>query len=194
MWQAIGGRLPRIWSSDVPNNAPLTWRGALWLLGLGVASVLLHMAARDRIDLAPGYQGIGWIALLMVGRTTSRTRWAGVTTALGASGASMVPAFGFNDPFRWLMPLLAGAALDLTYWLLHNWQNKVWLLALLGGLAHMTKQLSRVVISEFTGWPYGSLLWGVAYPSATHFLFGALGAAIGAGAIWAWKRRTAKGK
>ncbi len=194
MFNAIGARLPKIWSSDSPNSAPLTWLGALWLLGLGVASVLLHVAVRDRVDLAPGYQGIGWIALLMVGRTTSRTRWAGVTTAIGAAGTTLVPALGFSDPFRWLMPLLAGAALDLTYWLFHNWQDKVWLLALLGGLAHMTKPLSRVVISEFTGWPYGSLLWGVAYPSATHFLFGALGAAIGAGAIWAWKKRTTKGE
>lgn len=188
MMTTIGARLPKIWSSNVPDSAPLTWRGALWLLGLGVASVLLHVATRDSVDLAPGYQGLGWIALLLVGRTTSRTRWAGVTTAIGASGTAMLPMWGFGDPFRWLMPLLAGIALDFGYWALYRWQDKLWLLSVLGGLAHMTKPLSRVVISEFTGWPYGSLLWGVAYPSLTHFIFGAIGAAIGTGAILAWRR------
>ena len=192
MLNAIGARLPKIWSSNAPDSVPLTWRAALWLLGLGVASVLLHAATRDLIDIAPGYQGIGWIALLLVGRTTSRTRWAGVTTAVGAGATAMLPVWGFGDPFRWLMPLLAGAALDLGFWALYRWHDSLWLLAVLGGLAHMTKPLSRVVISEFTGWPYGSLLWGVAYPSATHFLFGALGAAIGAGLILVVRRKTAR--
>ncbi len=83
---------------------------------------------------------------------------------------------------------MAGLTVDLLYVALLRWQDKLWLLAIIGGLAHMTKPLVRVVINQVTGWPYGSLLWGVAYPAATHFAFGFLGALMGAGLILYLKR------
>jgi hypothetical protein len=43
----------------------------------------------------------------------------------------------------------------------------------------MTKPITRLFIGQWNGWPYGSLRWGVAYPSASHFLFGFLGALLG---------------
>jgi hypothetical protein len=132
---------------------------------------------------------LGWIALLMIGRTTSRYRWAGVTSALGAAGTAMLPVLGFGDPFRWLTYLLAGATIDLAYVAFGRWQSALWFLALIGGLAHMTKPLTRVVINELTGWPYGSLLLGVVYPAFTHFLFGAIGALLGGGLMGFLKRR-----
>jgi hypothetical protein len=154
-----------------------------------VGAVLIHTALRDRFSLPPGHQGVAWIAFVMLGRTTSRYRWAGVTSALGAAGTAMLPMLGFGDPFRWLTYLLAGATVDLAYFAVSRWQNALWFLAFIGGLAHMTKPLMRTVINELTGWPYGSLLLGVAYPVATHFMFGALGAFMGAGLIWLLKRR-----
>jgi len=153
-----------------------------------MAAVVLHAATRDLLQI-PGHQGLGWIALLMIWRTTSRYRWAAVTSAVGAAGFAMMPWWSFNDPFRWLTYLLAGAALDLLYLALLRWHDKLWLLAALGGAAHMTKPLVRVVISQFTGIPYGSLLWGVAYPAATHFVFGFVGALIGAGAVLYLRRQ-----
>jgi hypothetical protein len=102
----------------------------------------------------------------------------------------MMPWWGFGDPFRWLTYFLAGATLDLLYLALWRWHDKAWLVALLGGLAHMTKPLMRVAISTVTGWPYGSLLWGVAYPAATHFVFGVFGALLGLGLMFMLHRRS----
>ena len=188
MTTANGELLTRTSSNALPVNR-INWREAVLLFGLGVGAVLLHAALRDKFDIAPGHQGLGWIALLMIGRTTSRYRWAGVTSALGAAGTAMLPMWGFGDPFRWLTYLLAGVTVDMAYFALNRWQNALWFLALIGGLAHMTKPLTRVLINELTGWPYGSLLYGVAYPAFTHFMFGAIGALVGGGLIWMLKRR-----
>jgi hypothetical protein len=162
--------------------------GAL-LLGLGAVAVLLHAALRDRVSLPPGHQGVAWIALLVVGRINSRLRWAGTLAALGAAGTSLVPLLGFGDPLQWVMYLAAGVTLDIAYLLVGGAREHLWLLVLLGGLAHVTKPLLRLGISAFTGWPYGSLLWGAAYPLATHFMFGAIGAALGCGLLFIDRRR-----
>lgn len=188
MTTANGELLTKTTSNALPVNQ-ISWREAALLFGLGVAAVALHAALRDRFSLPPGHQGAAWIAFVMLGRTTSRYRWAAVTSALGAAGTAMLPMLGFGDPFRWLTYLLAGATIDVAYFALSRWQNALWFLALLGGLAHMTKPLTRVVINEFTGWPYGSLLYGVLYPTFTHFLFGALGAFMAGGLIGWLKRR-----
>jgi hypothetical protein len=183
------GELPTKTSSNASLVNRVGWREAALLFGLGVSAVLLHAALRDKFDIAPGHQGLGWIALLMIGRTTSRYRWAAVTSALGAAGAAILPVWGFGDPFRWLTYLLAGATVDLAYAAFGRWQTALWFLALVGGLAHAAKPLTRVVINELIGWPYGSLLLGAAYPVLTHFLFGVMGAFIGGGLIWFLKRR-----
>lgn len=189
MTTLTGGLQTKPASNNSLIKDTISWREALLLLGLGAAAVALHAALRDRFDIAPGHQGLGWIALLVMGRTTSRYRWASVTSAIGAASTAMLPFWGFGDPFRWLTYGLAGLTLDLGYYMFTRWPQAVWLLALFGGLAHMTKPLTRVVISQFTGWPYGSLLWGVAYPAFTHFLFGFFGALIGLGVVWLFNKR-----
>lgn len=54
---------------------------------------------------------------------------------------------------------------------------------------HATKPLVRLVISILSGWPYGSLLYGVAYPLATHVLFGILGGLLGATLVLGTRRK-----
>jgi hypothetical protein len=177
-------------SATFPVSNRVGWREAALLMGLGVGAVLLHVALRGRLELAPGHQGFFWIALLLTGRMTSRYHWAAALSSIGAAGTAMMPVWGFGDPFRWLTYLLAGLTVDLVYTTAYRWQSTVWFLAILGGLAHMTKPLVRVFINAVTGWPYGSILLGVAYPAFTHFVFGAAGALLAAGAISIYKRRS----
>lgn len=188
MATTIGTLSPKTASSNSLVSDRLAWREAALLVGLGAAAIGLHAATRGRLDLAPGYQGVALIAFFFMGRTTSRYRWAAVVSAAGAAGTAMLPVWGFNDPFRWLTYFLAGATVDALYLLALRWPSSIWIIGVMGGLAHMTKPLTRVVINLITGWPYGSLLWGVAYPAATHFMFGFIGALMGAGLLIALRR------
>lgn len=174
-------------SLQVKDRATL--RELLLLAALGAAAVLIHAATRGRLDLAPGYQGVWWVAALIAGRKLSRFRWAGMAVAAGAAGTSMLPVWGFGDPLRWLTYFLAALVVDALFLILISHQIPVWLFAVMGGLAHMTKPLMRVVIGAATGTFYDSLMWGVAYPSATHFVFGFVGALIGAGVFVAIRKR-----
>lgn len=180
--QATGALSPKNASNTILSKTRPWWQEIVLLLGLGAAAIFAHAATRNMLDL-PGHQGLTLFALIMMGRTTSRTRWAAVTSAVGAATVSLMPFWGFNDPLRWLMLLLAGATVDLGFLLGNRWQQRLWFVALLGGLAHMTKPLTRSLLTALTGLGYNSLLLGTLYPSATHFLFGAAGALIGAGVM-----------
>ncbi len=180
--EAIGAPLTGIGSRSIRPSASLWALEAPWLLGLGAVAVMGQVLTRDHLGL-PGHQGLVWLALLMVGRTTTRSRWAGATAAVSAATVSMVPAWGFNDPYRWLPYLLVGVLVDLAFLGLARWTGHVWLIALIGGVAYVAKPLVRVAISFSTGIPIGTVRLGVAYPVLTHFLFGAAGAAIGASAV-----------
>ena len=155
------------------------------LVMLGVVATALHAATRGRFKLPPGHQGLAWIALVMIGRLTSGLRWAGVTTALGASGATLMPLWRLGDPFLSISYLAAGTTIDMFCRVRPAWQGHLWVLAILGGMAHATKPLVRFLITGFTGWRYESLMAGLPFPVASHFLFGAMGTLLGAGLIWA---------
>ncbi len=188
MTTANGVLLERKSSGSIPISDRLAWREALLLLGLGAAVVLMHAAFRWDLKL-PGHHGIEWMAALIIGRATSRYRWAATVSSTGAAGLALLPVWGFGDPFAALIYLLPGPVIDLAYQLGGHAQTNVWFLTLLGGLALAAKPLARVGISLITGWPYGSLFYGVAYPLATHILFGMLGAFLGAKLIFTLRRR-----
>lgn len=174
------GSLPlKTGSSAYPNSAYATLLEVVLLLGLGAAAVALHAAMRHRLEIGPGHQGLWWMAMLMMGRLTSRQRWAGMTTAAGAAGATFLPVWHLGDPLLWLAFALAGAVVDLGYraWMPSSGRG-LWALTLLGGVAHATKPLIRVGEQAF-GLRYESLLGGVAFPTASHFFYGAIGAFVG---------------
>lgn len=179
---AIGAWSGKSESSLSPIENTIGWREVLFLIGLGLFSVCLHASTRRLIEI-PGHQGLGWIGSLMLGRRISNYRWAAATSSVGVASFSYIPFFSFNDPFRWLTFLLAGTMIDLFYSLFQYVRQNRLLLAMSGGWAHATKPLARVGIASFKGWPYGSLKWGVAYPTATHFVFGFLGVMIAEGML-----------
>ncbi len=188
MTTASGALRAKTLSSSFPISDQLAWQEALLLMGLGAAVVVMHAAFRWDLRL-PGHHGLEWMAVLILGRTTSRYRWASTVSSLTAAGLAMLPAWGFGDPFAWLTYFLPGLVIDLLYVVSGTQRSNLWFLGLLGGLALATKPLARVGISLVTGWPYGSLLYGVAYPLATHLLFGVLGALLGAGLVFTLNRR-----
>ena len=185
--KTTSGSLPlKSGSSSFPSSAHATALELLRLLALGAVAVALHAAMRHRIEIGPGHQGLWWMALLMIGRLTSRQRWAGVVEGAGAAAATQLPLWHLGDPFLWLAFVLAGAVVDVGFASVGT--RALWALALLGGIAHATKPLIRVVL-QFGGLRYESLLHGAAFPTATHFAFGAIGAFIGAALVRAGTRQ-----
>jgi hypothetical protein len=133
------------------------------------------------------------MALLIMGRSFSRFRGAGTLSSLGAAGVSMLPLWGAtHDPFIWLIYLLPGPVMDLAFRYLPRYADKLWFLMILGGLAHVTKPVARLIITILSGWSFGSFRYGVAYPIASHLLYGLIGGLLGALLVLGIQRITPK--
>jgi len=156
----------------------LKWWEALLLLGSGVLAVVLHRSFDTSLGL-PGHHGMEWMALMILGRASSRFRGAGTLTGIGASLASTVPFLQGGNPFAWLFYLLPGLVMDFAFCYFPGVTNKVWFMVLVGGLAHVTKPIGQLTVNLITGWPFGSFRYGVLYPFASHLLFGMIGGLVG---------------
>ncbi len=166
-------------SKAFPTEWSLTWIEALLLIGGGVMAVVLHRALDMSLGL-PGHHGIEWMAIMILGRASSKFRGAGTLTSIGASFASVLPFLHGDNPMTWIYYLLPGPVMDLAFRYLPRYANKLWFMVLLGGLAHMTKPIGQLTVNLITGWPIGSFRFGVAYPFASHLLFGMIGGLLGA--------------
>ncbi len=166
-------------SRSFPTEWTLPWWEALLLIGGGVTAVVLHRAYDLSLGM-PGHHGIEWMALMIIGRASSRFRGAGSLTSIGASFASTLPFLQGENPFTWLFYLLPGPVMDIAYRYLPRYANKLWFMMVLGGLAHATKPVSQLTMNLITGWPFGSFRYGVAFPFVSHFFFGMIGGLLGA--------------
>jgi hypothetical protein len=148
------------------------------LLLLGFFAVALR--ARVNIPLKiPGHHGLEFMLLIMAGKTLSRQKYAMSISSIGASASAFLPLFHFGNafmPFTFLLPGIIG---DLI--INKTGKSNYLYIALAGGLAYSSIPLVRQGIMMVTGIPFGSLLTGLLYPFALHFVFGALGAIAGAG-------------
>ena len=156
----------------------LKWWEALLLFGGGVLAVVLHRSFDTSLGL-PGHHGLEWMALMVIGRASSRFRGAGTLTGIGAALASTVPFLQGGNPFAWLFYLLPGLVMDFAFRYFPGIANKLWFMAFLGGLAHVTKPIGQLTVNLITGWPFGSFRYGVLYPFASHLLFGMIGGLVG---------------
>ena len=170
---------PKTASKTFPTDWTLKWWEALLLFGGGALAVVLHRAFDTSLGL-PGHHGMEWMALMILGRASSRFRGAGTITSIGASLASTIPFLQGGNPYAWIFYLLPGIVMDLTFRYLPGLTSKLWFLVLLGGLAHATKPMGQFMVNLITGWPFGSFRIGVLYPFGTHFLFGMIGGLVGA--------------
>lgn len=166
-------------SKSFPTEWSLSWVEALLLIGGGVMAVVLHRALDSSLGL-PGHHGIEWMAIMILGRASSKFRGAGTLTSIGASFASVLPFLHGDNPFTWIYYLLPGPVMDLAFRYLPRYANKLWFMVLLGGFAHMTKPIDQVAVNLVTGWPIGSFRFGIVYPFTSHILFGMIGGLLGA--------------
>jgi hypothetical protein len=157
----------------------LPWWEALLLIGGGVFAVVLHRAYDLSLGM-PGHHGIEWMALMIIGRASSKYRGAGTLTSVGASFASVVPFLQGDNPYTWLFYLLPGPVMDVAFRYFPRFANKLWYMVLLGGIAHSTKPVGQLIINLATGWPFGSFRYGVAFPFISHLFFGMIGGLLGA--------------
>lgn len=166
-------------SSISRTDWSLTWIEALLLIGGGVTAVVLHRTADLSLGL-PGHHGLEWMAIMILGRASSKFRGAGSLTGIGASAAALMPGLQGGNPYAWAFYLLPGLVMDFSFHYAPRLTKHIWFLAFLGGLAHMTKPIGQLVINLITGWPFGSFRHGILYPFASHFLFGMIGGLLGA--------------
>jgi len=169
----------------------LKWWEALLLFGGGALAVVLHRAYDMSLGL-PGHHGIEWMALLILGRASSRFRGAGSITSVGAAFASTMPLLHSDNPYTWLFYLLPGPVMDIAFRYFPMVSNKIWFMVMLGGLAHATKPIGQLIVNLMTGWPFGSFRFGVLYPFASHVLFGMIGGLVGALIVLGVQRASAK--
>ena len=169
---------PKTASRSFLTDWTVRWWEALLLIGSGVTAVVLHRALAMSLGV-PGHHGIEWMALMILGRASSRFRGAGTLTSIGASFASTLPFLQGGNPFSWLFYLLPGLLMDFAFRYLPRYADRLWFLVLLGGLAHATKPLGQLTMNLITGWPFGSFRFGVLYPFASHLLFGMIGGLLG---------------
>ncbi|MBI5953448.1 MAG: hypothetical protein HY865_17480 [Chloroflexi bacterium] len=182
---------PRNTSRSYPTEWSLTWLEALVLIGGGVMAVVLHRTTDLSLGL-PGHHGIEWMAIMVLGRASSRFRGAGTLTSISASLASLMPGLKGDNPFSWLFYLLPGLVMDLAFHYLPRYADKLWLLTLLGGFAHVTKPMGQLAMNLITGWPFGSFRYGVIYPFASHILYGTIGGLLGALILYGVRRASSK--
>lgn len=170
--------------NNIEPVGPLTAGRLLVLIGLGVATVLLHRTFRYPLQL-PGHHGLESMALLAFGRLICTDRWAG--TIVGASTAMSAIALdggfheGWSGPF---LDFLPGFALDLALMAIPAWRDKVFLLPFVVALAFAMKPAFKLIGAELLGLQFGALRHGFLYPFSTHLMYGLMGSTI---AVVAWR-------
>ena len=178
-------------SRAFPTDWTVGWLEALLLIGSGVTAVILHRAFDGSLGL-PGHHGIEWMALLLIGRMSSRFRGAGTLTSVSASIASALPFLQGGNPYGWVFYLLPGLLVDFAFRYLPRYADKFWFLTVLGGLAHVTKPAGQLVVYLITGFPFGSFRYGILYPFTGHLLFGMIGGLLAASIVLGIRRYSKK--
>lgn len=164
-----------LWTREwLDRSTARTAAQVVFLLGLGLAVVVLHVTFRIPLNLH-GRHGIEWMALALIGRLSVNRRWSASTVGLGAACFSMLPLWRFRDPLMPLLFLLPGVLIDGAFLLVGRWGRSLPFLVLAGALAHGTKPLVRASAAASLGLRYGFLRHGLIYGLGMHLLFGALG-------------------
>lgn len=157
------------------------------LVAAGVVAALLHIGLRWPLKL-PGHHGLEWLAILLAARVLSQRPGAALAVAIGAAATAFAGG-GHEGMLRPLTYLVQGVALDGLWLLLQARVAALWLAVPLGALVHALAPMLKNVVAVAGGAASGSLAQGLAWPLATHALFGAVGAIVGTFAAAVLQRR-----
>jgi len=149
------------------------------LASIGAIGVLIHAYLRTPLKI-PGHHGVIYMALILSGKLISKKNFAGSLSGIGAAAMLLLP-LGFKDPFIPVIYFFPGLIVDILFYNFRKLQPNVFFLAIICGLGYTMIPLTRIVISLFTGFPYGAFATGLAYPLFLHFVFGFAGGLIPAG-------------
>jgi hypothetical protein len=186
MMMMDGKSSPRTISRAFPTRLLSDITETILLAGIGAAGVLIHAYLRIPMKL-PGHHGIIYMALLLSGRLISSKKFASSYSSIGAAMMLLIP-LGFKDPFIPVIYLFPGFIVDICFNTFAA-NKKVFLLALICGLAYMTIPITRIFITLATGFPYGSFATGFLYPLFMHFVFGFAGGMIPSGILFFTRKK-----
>jgi hypothetical protein len=173
-----------------PNKITSTAVEILFLFLMGVIAMLIHAKLRIPMHL-PGKSGLLFMMIVVSAAASSRFSFGASITCMGSATLLLFANLGFDDPFMPIVYILLGVFMDLIFGLAKTINSNVFIVALASGLSWMLIPLIRSGVSLLTGFPYQSLLGGIAYPLFTHFIFGLIGGLIGAGLVF-WAGKTQK--
>lgn len=182
MQPANGNSSPRKLFGAIELTGGLSLGRLVWLLGLGVAILLLEESFRWPLQM-PGHHGIEAMALLVLARLSCSTPWSAAITGAGAAIAA--PVLGADHgPLMPLFYLLPGVVLDLGYRLRPRMGAFAIYLPLVAAVAWASKPVVRIIANLAMGMQFGSLRAGPVYPILTHLAFGFVGGLV---AILLWR-------
>ncbi len=185
----IGKQQTKITSGILVPNISHNVREAVILFFVGALAMFIHARFRWGASL-PGHHGLEFMAILMASRINVQMKWSSVFITLGIGTMIALPFMGFKNPVTALGYLLPVIVLDIFYSNLKDRWRKVWLLAIIGGVAYMAVPMYRILLMA-VGFPYPVVIkyGSVVAPLAGFFSFGFLGAGFAAGLFKAIKRK-----
>jgi len=156
---------------------------------LGVAAIVAHARYRSHINL-PGHHGLEFMALLLVAFSTSKLKWSSYLFSLGVAAFVFVPFLGFKSPLVAMVYIVPGIVFGLLSTLPFINKNKIWLLAIIGGLAYGSIPLFRLIFGLTTGIMHKSVMLAPVITILFFILFGLTGSLAGLGAHRLFKKLT----
>jgi len=177
---------------SLPINRVVAAEAILMFL-LGAIAILLHAKFKTGIKL-PGHHGLEFMALLLAGRSVTKTNFAAAFFSIGVASMLFMPFMGFKDPFMAFVFTVPGFALDLILNLATKWRENKIAIILIAGFSYALIPVIRCVMSLFAPVVYPSLLGGLFYPFVSHLAFAIIGAAIGTGLVQLVKNKLAKSR
>jgi hypothetical protein len=182
-----GKSYPKTISKAYPASIGVQLAEFIMLASIGALGVLIHSYLRVPLKL-PGHHGVIYMALLISGKLISKRSYASSLSSIGAATMLLFP-LGFHDPFIPVIYLFPGFIVDILFSSFRKFVPGIFIFAVICGFAYMIIPFMRMIITELTGFPYGSLMTGYLYPIITHFIFGFTGGLIGSGIFSIFKKK-----
>lgn len=168
---------PNSLSRIFPNKAVAVPLEIFLLISVGVLAAFIMARLKMPLHL-PGKQGILFLLIIISSARASRLPMAATIATSGAAFFLYMFAFDSTDVFKPVLIMAVALGLDAIIYLHNNKAINNLAFIILAGAAWTLVPLIKLVITLFTGFPFQSFITGVAYPFATHLLFGIIAATL----------------